>query len=293
MKTHWFLIALLSGATSHACQGTTPQAALEEIATATNPEAIARHLPEPVQENIDILPKTQKKLVMNKLLEMKESQLGGYSIRPAHSSDGWEIIDNEGQLKGNAKLADAFISGVNALLPLEIDFGGGMQAFIVTMHLEGDEWRIDNFGPWEKSDLGLTKLLHQPTEMEKNDATARETLETLARQLQRYAEMDSRRGYPHDLASLTEPFKIGAFRVPPLLDESFAADPVVKSGYHFSYLLTGVGDGTPDNLGTYEIIATPGEFNKTGSKNYLLDTSGVHVTSENRPATEDDLGPEQ
>src|SRR5579864_6829364 len=98
MKTHWFLIALLSGATSHACQGTTPQAALEEIATATSPDAIARHLPEPVQENIDVLPKAQKKLVMDKLLEMKESQLGGYTIRPAHSSDGWEILDNDGQL---------------------------------------------------------------------------------------------------------------------------------------------------------------------------------------------------
>ncbi len=251
------------------------------------------NLPEPVQENIDVLPKAQKKLVMDKLLEMKESQLGGYTIRPAHSSDGWEILDNDGQLKGNAKLADAFISGVNALLPLEIDFDGGMQAFIVTMHLEGDEWRIDNFGPWEKSDLGLTGLLHQPTEMEKNEAAARETLEILGPQLRRYAGMDARHGYPHDLALLTEPVKIGAFHVPALLDESFAADPVIKSGYRFSYLLTGVGDGTPNNLGAYEITATPVEFHKTGSKNYLLDISGIHVTSENRPATEDDLGPEQ
>jgi hypothetical protein len=293
MKTHWFLIALLSGVTSHACQGTTPQAALEEIATATNPEAIARHLPEPVQENIDILPKARKKLVMDKLLEIKESQLGGYTIRPAHGSDGWEIINNDGKLKGKAKLADAFISGVNALLPLEIDFGGGMQTFIVTMHLEDNEWRIDNFGPWEKSDLGLTGLLHQPTEMENNETAAQGTLRTLVLQLGQYARMDSRRGYPHDLASLTEPFKIGAFHVPALLDESFAADPVIKSGYQFSYLLTGVGDGTPNNPGTYEITATPVEFNKTGSKNYLRDMSGMHVTSENRPATEDDLGPDE
>lgn len=35
------------------------------------------------------------------------------------------------------------------------------------MHLEDDEWLIDDFGQWEKSDLGLTKLLHQPTAIEK------------------------------------------------------------------------------------------------------------------------------
>ena len=107
---------------------------------------------------------------MDQLLEMKNTQLGGCSVRPAHDSEGWEILDEDGNSKGKVRLANAFISGVEALLPLELELSDGTQDFIVTMHLEGDEWRIDDFGPWEKNDLGLAKLLHQPTEMEKNEA---------------------------------------------------------------------------------------------------------------------------
>ncbi|HEY2495647.1 MAG TPA: hypothetical protein VGK24_01150 [Candidatus Angelobacter sp.] len=48
MKSHWLFIALLAAIRLHALQGATPQTALEEIATATKPETIVRHLPEPV-----------------------------------------------------------------------------------------------------------------------------------------------------------------------------------------------------------------------------------------------------
>ena len=77
----------------HAWQGATPQAALEEIATATKPEDIARHLPEPVQKRIEVLPRAQKQLVLDYLLKLKISHLRGCTIRPAHASDGWEVID--------------------------------------------------------------------------------------------------------------------------------------------------------------------------------------------------------
>ena len=157
MKSHWLLVTLLSAVPLFAWQPTTPQAALEELATATKPEAIARHLPEPVQKSIEVLPKIQKQLVMDQLLEMKNTQLHGCSVRPAHDSEGWEILDGDGNTKGKVRLANAFISGVEALLPLELDFPDGTQVFIVTMHLEGDEWRIDDFGPWEKNDLGLSE----------------------------------------------------------------------------------------------------------------------------------------
>lgn len=69
MKSHWLLATLLSAVPLFAWQGTTPQAALEELATATKPEVIARHLPEPVQKGIEVLPKVQKEQVMAQLLE--------------------------------------------------------------------------------------------------------------------------------------------------------------------------------------------------------------------------------
>jgi hypothetical protein len=291
MKSHWLLATLLSAVPLYAWQGTTPQAALEELATATKPEAITRHLPEPVQKSIEVLPKLQKQLVMDQLLEMKNTQFHGCSVRPAQDSEGWEILDGDGNSKGKVKLANAFISGVDALLPLELELSGGTQDFIVTMHLEGDEWRIDDFGPWEKSDLGLAKLVHQPTEMEQNEETARETISTMEGALQRYASRFPRMGFPYNLRALTismEPENVYAGNGP-LLDESFAADPLIKNGYIFQYLLTSVGDG--NRWGSYEITSTPVEFGKTGSKNYLANPN-LHATSQNRPATDDDPAPQ-
>src|SRR5579859_1549393 len=270
MKSHWLFATLLSAVPLFAWQGTTPQAALEELATATKPEAITRHLPEPVQKGIEVLPKLQKQLVMDQLLEMKNTQLHGCSIRPAHDSDGWEILDGDGNSKGKVRLANAFISGVDALLPLELELAGSTQDFIVTMHLEGDEWRIDDFGPWEKNDLGLARLLHQPTEMEQNETAARETLSMMVVALQRYASRFPKTGFPFNLRILTTLESEKAYPgQQPFLDESFAADPVIKNGYVFKYLLTEVGDGGEHGWGSYEITATPVEFGKTGSKNYL------------------------
>jgi hypothetical protein len=289
MKSHWLLVALLFAIPLYAWQGTTPQAALEELATATKPEVIARHLPEPVQKRIEVLPRLQKQQVMEQLLEMKTTQLGGCSVRPAHDSEGWEILDGDGNSKGKVKLANAFISGVDALLPLELELSDGPQVFIVTMHLENDEWRIDDFGTWAKNDLGLGKLLHQPTEMEKNEAAARETITTLERALNQYASRFPGMGYPFDLRILTTPVEeeniYGAQE--PLLDDSFAAEPLIKNGYIFQYLLTSAGSGYQRGWGSYEITAIPVEFGETGSKNYLANPT-LHVTSQNRPAAEDD-----
>ena len=289
MKSHWLLVALLFAVPLYAWQGTTPQAALEELATATKPEVIARHLPEPVQKRIEVLPRLQKQQVMEQLLEMKTTQLGGCSVRPAHDSEGWEILDGDGNSKGKVKLANAFISGVDALLPLELELSDGPQVFIVTMHLENDEWRIDDFGPWAKNDLGLGKLLHQPTEMEKNEAAARETITMLERALNQYASRFPGMGYPFDLRILTTPVEeeniYGAQE--PLLDDSFAAEPLIKNGYIFQYLLTSAGSGYQRGWGSYEITAIPVEFGKTGSRNYLANPN-LHVTSKNRPAAEDD-----
>ena len=288
MKSRWVLAALLSGMPLYAWQGNTPQAALEEIATATKPEAIARHLPEPVQKSIEVLPQAQKRQVMQQLLEIKATQLGGCTVKPANDSDGWEILDADGDSKGKVKLANAFISGTDALLPLEIDMENGPQSFIVTMHLEDGEWRIDNFGAWDKSDLGLDKLVHQPTEMEKNEAAARETLQQLRRALHSYAYGHPTEGFPHDLRVLTEPQRHGETEFAAALDESFAADPLVKDGYRFTYVKTDAGSGTHSNLGDYQVTAMPVEYGKTGSRSFLLTFGETHSTTSNRPATPDD-----
>jgi hypothetical protein len=289
MKTpQWLLIVLLSVTPLFALQGTTPQAALEEIATATKPEVIARHLPEPVQKRIEDMPRQQKQQVLKKLLEIKSEQLNGCTVRPAEGSEGWEIFDGDGKSKGKVKLENAFFSGAKALLPLELDLESGPQSFIVTMHLEDDEWRIDDLGPWEKNDLGLEELLHKPTQMEKNEAAARKTLSEIAGALRQYGYQHLQSGIPSELSVLTEPVDRGNDMPPEsFLDKSFAAEPLIKDGYRFGYVRTAMG-GDGRNIGQFELTATPVEFGKTGSKNYLSTLYQMHVTTENRPATEED-----
>jgi hypothetical protein len=299
MKSHWVLIALLPGISLslRALQARTPEAALEEIATTNKPEVIARHLPEPVQKSIDELPKPQKQQVLDTLLSMKAVQLDGCTVRPAINADGWEIINQQGESKGKVKLANAFISGVDALLHLQVDSEDGSQMFIVTMHLDGDDWRIDDFGPWAKTDLGLHKLVYQPTALEKNEAAARETLQTIVNAVRRYAGMFPETGFPSQLSVLTGSEKQEATAEhAALIDELFTAEPLIKDGYQFRYLLTRRGGGQlyvgPFPIrdpGEFQITATPVEFGKTGAKNFFISrNSVVHVTAENRDAADDD-----
>ena len=294
MKGPWFLVSLLIALPLRAAalQANTPEAALEEIATADKPEIIARHLPEPVRKRIEELPHQARLQVLQKLLELKSSEFNGCTVRRVAGSSAWEIVDQNGKTQGKVKLVDTFISGLDSMLPLEFSGPGGPQMFIVTMHLEGDDWRIADFGPWEKSDAALRRLLHQPSEMERNDAAAKSTLERVERAVRNYAAQHPDNGYPRTLRplTLTPPNIQKEFQrfFLPMLETAFADDPAVANGYEFRYLLTLPGNG-PNSFGAFEITAAPVEYGKTGSIHYLTDDSGViHCTKEERPATQDD-----
>jgi hypothetical protein len=301
MKSLWAVPVLLIG-TSLAMgglQAKTPQAALEEIATADKPEVIAAHLPESIQKSIEELPRPQRRQVLDKLLSLKSERLDGCTIRRSADEDGWEIIDGDGGSAGRVKLRNVFISGLDALVSLELQSEDGSQMVIVAMHLEGNDWRIDDFGPWEKTNLHLPQLVHQPTQAEKNEAAAQTTLHTMVTALVSYALQYRWLGYPSRLGFLAghageQPSAEHAA----LLDESFAAEPLIRDGYEFRYTLTRTGGAPlfPNALpmyemvdaGSFQILATPVEFGRTGSRSYFINSNRMTSTSENRPATEDD-----
>ena len=139
------------------------------------------------------------------------------------------------------------------------------ETVIVTLRLEGNEWRIQDFGNWQKSDMGISKLLHEPTEIEKNEEAARKELLRISGALYNYARLHERVGFPSRLKQLTVHPRQAFTVYPQLLDESFATDPLIISGYEFRYLLIMRGNDA-DDLGTFELRATPLEFEKTGVK---------------------------
>jgi hypothetical protein len=281
-----FLAFVLIPVPLHSWQGSTPQGALEEIATTNKPEILVRHLPETIQKSIEALPKPKKSEVMMQLMQMKADQFDYCTFRRAEGADAWEILDKDGERKGTVKLENAYISGLDALLPLQISSADNSGTLIVTLHLEDNEWRIGEFGNWSKSDAGLAKLLHEPTEIEQNEEAARNALARINGALARYANSHPRTGYPSGLKPLTVPSR--QTRLELWLEESFAAEPLIISGYEFRYFLTLPGNGK-DDPGQYELRASPLEFGKTGVKSFVLSAfSGLRSTSENRPATLED-----
>jgi hypothetical protein len=290
MKNPWLVVASLFSLSLsvRAFQANTPQGALEEIATADKPEILVRHLPEPIQKKIEALPRPKKLEVLAQLMQMKAEQFDNCTVRPSSAANTWEIVDQDGSRKGTVTLENAFISGLDALLPLHFNSPDSSGTTIVTLHLEDSEWRIQSFGQWLKSDAGLTKLLHEPTEIEQNEEAAKNALLAINSALANYARFHPKSGYPSRLKQLILPSKPAYFRHSPWLDESYAADPLIISGYEFSYLLIMRGNG-PDESGTYELRASPLEFAKSGVKSFLLTSDGpLRSTRENRPATEED-----
>jgi hypothetical protein len=306
MKTPWALVTLLFGLSSvvHAIQAKTPERALEEIANADKPEVIVRHLPEAVEKSIDHLPKPQKQQVLDKLLSMKSEHLGGCTVRRATDTDGWEIIGEDGESAGKIKVVNVFISGLDALISLQLQSEDNSQMFMVAMRLEGDDWRIDDFGPWHKTNLRLRQLVHQPSDAEKNESATRATLLQIVMALRGYWNLYRNIGFPSRLDLLAGHAGQEASQDHAgLLDTSFAAEPLIMNGYEFRYVLTRRGGfsspaGTFHGYqyfdpGAFEITATPVEFGKTGARNYFTNQSGmITSTLENRPATVDDPVPE-
>jgi hypothetical protein len=147
MKNPWLVVASLFSLSLpvHCVQANTPQGALEEIATADKPEVLVRHLPEPIQKRIEALPKPKKSEVMSQLMQMKAQQFDYCTVRRANGADTWEIVDKDGDSKGTVQLENAFISGLDAFLPLHITSPDTSDTLIVMLHLEGNEWRIQNF----------------------------------------------------------------------------------------------------------------------------------------------------
>jgi hypothetical protein len=241
----------------------------------------------------------QKQQVLDKLLSMKSEHLGGCTVRRAADAEGWEIIDQHGASTGKVNLANVFISGLDALVSLQLQSEDNSQMFMVAMHLEGDDWRIDDFGPWQKTNLRLRQLVHQPSDLEKNEAAALETLRQMIAALYNYGSHYPRIGFPSRLDVLTgKPGQEPSEEHSGDLDETFAADPLIMNGFRFRYMLTRIGGPiriSPDervfsfaDRGTFQIIATPVEFGKSGGKSYLVNSGRITWTAENRAATEDD-----
>lgn len=317
VRSYLLLTAILVSTPYGFCwQGNTPEAALEEIVTTDKIEVMARHLPVKVQEAIDSLDEKRKKELAVKLLPQSVMKRAGEVFAKSDNGTEWELRNEKKEVEGTIKLLNSFVSGSDALLSLEFTEHPPSQkskqsdsdenhlpqrssephVMLVSMRLEGDEWRIVGFGPWEKKSLEDEDFLHGivPDRQEANAAATASNLRTLNVALLTYATTYAEVGFPAHLEQLTRGNSDEATpEHAAMLDRSFAENPVIRDGYEIRYTLIDPGaahkEGETAPEGRYRMTATPVEFGKTGSKSFFTDQSCViRSTNENREANEND-----
>lgn len=283
-----FLLGLVPRA--HALQSGTPDAALEEIATADKFETVIKHLPVKVEEFIQKLPKQERAAMAEKLLVSKNLEREGGKLVKSGDGNSWELFDKDGKRKVTITVKKTFISGDDALVQFEIQeeaarsakMQGLKDTFLVGMHYENYEWRVVEAGAWHSTDLESQFLPKEEPKEEQPTATAAASmLRTLNTSLITYATSYPDQGYPAALSALSgqenqEPSPDHAMLVDPI----FLKEPAIKDGYEFRYVRV--------SKESYQLTATPLQFVE-GAQSFFTDESAViRVTRESRPATAED-----
>jgi len=295
---------LLSTRVSFALQSNTPEAALEEMATADTLDALAKHLPLKVEEAINKIAGKEKEQLAGKLLARHLMESKGITFHKTEDGSGWEVVDDKQQVQGMIKLKTSFISGTDAMLVLEATEAKESDAnerpsyskaekrrtrILVSMRLQEGGWRLIEFGPWESKSLEAEDFLRGLGLGAQNESEAIGTLGVLNSALSTYENTYPKVGLPLNLQALSgEVGQEASAEHAMLLDPSFVAAPLVRDGYGFQYTLVDRGAGNGQS-GTYRITATPLEFSKDSGRSLFIDQTGViRVTTENRDANEND-----
>src|SRR5262249_54421848 len=123
-------------------QSGSPETALEELATANSPEAVLRHLPVAVGEYVNKLPAQAKAAMLDKMVISKMMESEGKTLRRSGDGSGWEVAGADGKIEGTFRVRGTFTSGVDALVPLEIQRGRDSLTVLIGLRLEDGAWRI-------------------------------------------------------------------------------------------------------------------------------------------------------
>jgi hypothetical protein len=255
-----------------------PEEALEELATAHKIEDFIRHLPVKVQQYFEKMPEQDRAALADKLLISKNLEREGGKLDRLDDVT-WELVEKEGAPKVTIRLKKTFISGIDALLQIEVLETTTPRLLMLGMRFEENEWRVVEVGEWTSTNVEsrfLTeKIAHD------SGAYATSVLRTLNTGLVTYSTTYPDIGYPASLQALSgEPNQQPTAEHAMLLDPSYLEQPLVRGGYEFRYLKT---EGAH-----YQIVAVPQEFSEGAKSFFTDDTAVVRVTTENRPANQND-----
>jgi type IV pilus assembly protein PilA len=306
-----YLLAILSSSILGYAQSGSPQAALEEVATAENLETVLRHLPPSVERNIRRLSPEQRVGMENQLLIGKKMKAEGVELQRGSDGSTWELTgpSNADDMSGASArrkkilitIQNAIENGNDAVLILDgrpaaseipdqaqPDFHKRESA-LIWMKFEDGEWRITDVGAVERvniEDLLLRGGVESDSSQAAREASAVGALRTLNTAIVAYESAYENVGQPPSIAALAcpsdETCKDPSAEHAALVDSTFAASPLIRSGYEFQYMRISSDRYTitARSLGV-DMTATP--------RSFFTDESGViRFTQENRAATAQD-----
>jgi hypothetical protein len=284
--TAW-VFALLAATVGARAQSSTPQGALEEMATTDDVEVVLRHLPVAATELLKKLPPRSKAEAFSHLLTNRNLKEEGLRLRRSVDGAGWEVVKiDTDEIDRSLQITDDFVSGDRALLTIRSAQGGEaaeVNDIAVLMRLEQGEWRLSEFGRLERQNIA-DYMSERFDHAARNESVAVETLQFVIHSLKQYATNYPAIGYPEQLMALActdgEPTAEHAC-VAHLYLISGLTSTTPWNGYTFQYSRGGNG--------AFHITATPSEWAETGAKSFFVDESGdIRFTSENRVANQHD-----
>ena len=292
-KLMWMLAVASSSVMAASPEGS-PQQALVEIALASKPATVEKHLPESLLDDLQRLDPADRALAEEKLLVGR--LLGAQEGELVVPDDGSALLvaleQGTEQAKLEIRVEREINSGSDAILELGVRHSGNYaQTVLVWMRLEGTEWRV------KRVDLPRffeTVALDDPSFVERfrnvqhkeTDALITAVMYEIRTALQQYARAYPDVGFPGDLNVLSSGQEDDEANEEHagLLRDDIAVNEFAQGGYTFRYELL---RGGPQ--GDFAIIARPGERGKVGARSYFLDASGtMRSTGDDRDPTSQD-----
>jgi hypothetical protein len=267
---------------AHALQAS-PQEALEEMATAKTADAVVRHLPAKLTEYLQKLPAKEKAAVTDRFLLGKQLERGGGKLVRSDDGSGWELVEKEGHPKTLITFKNTYLSGVDALVEIEIGDERHQHAetLFIGMRLEDSEWRVAQMGRWEKKDLADTLMPKEEHTANIPSQAAAAMLRTLNTCIVTYETTYPEQGIPASLQALSgRENQESTVDHAMLLDPNLVVDPLVKNGYEFHYLRI--------DEAHYQITAIPQQWVEGSRSLFTDETATIRFTLESRPANAQD-----
>jgi hypothetical protein len=289
-----WMLAVASSSVMAASPEGSPQQALVEIALASKPATVEKHLPESLLDDLQRLDPADRALAEEKLLVGR--LLGAQEGELVVPDDGSALLvaleQGTEQAKLEIRVEREINSGSDAILELGVRHSGNYaQTVLVWMRLEGTEWRVKQvdlprfFERVALDDPGFAERFRNVQHRE-TDAQITAVMYEILRALQQFARAYPDLGFPGDLSVLSsgpEDEEANEEHAG-LLRDDIAVNEFAQDGYTFRYELL---RGGPQ--GDFAIIARPGERGKVGARSYLLDASGtMRSTEDDRDPTSQD-----